>query len=648
MTIAALFLILFVYKALFFLAVWRAGKFVWAQALIHSPAGHMTNNNMREVFGSPVIWAALVVMLVFLALWLLLEISIVITGIDRAARRRLAGRRAGGREKGGPAAEFVGEICGLFQESLGGIRHILSPTNLPLLLFVVLAFPFTDLLLTSQFISQFVSLKYLSHHIMGNAVWAAVFWLVVLVLVFWIVEWLFVFHYFILERCSFPEAVRKSMALVRGRQVSGFFQVARRRFAAGFEMYLAGFLGAGAALVVFRIANEMPVEAALAEQISYRYIYLPAFIFIYSCIMTFVHYDALTLVYRDFLRASEEAGSREDYPAAVVISEAEKEAETPEPDGEAPDRKRRPSLQGDGVWKKGWRFHREGRFLAGGMAVSIMVFSLFTAAMLVHTSLVDESVRNLTEITAHRGYSARAPENTLPAFELAADCGKADYAELDVRQTADGVLVVTHDASLKRCTGRNARVSELTYAEISALDAAVGYRGPGAADFSGVTIPTFREVLKLCQGKIRLNVEIKGADPELVLKTLRAIKEYGMDEECMISSSRYSVLQKVKELDENMKCGYIMSVGAGRYYDLPAADFFSMEAEFVTREIVNELHLRGREIHVWTVNDTGTLENMLQLGVDNIITDEPELIFDYMEEMLSPVLEEEFLIDNHS
>lgn len=601
MTIYAVVLLLLIYKLMFFLIAQPVGQRIWTQALLRSPAGHLTNNNMREVFGTPGIWAALFLVGLGLALWTLFEISILLTGARRAVRREPGQRESGvglglrniRRINILQTLRLLGrEMAGVLGESLDGIRPVFRLENVLLLPFTLLVFPFTNLLMLSRFTSRFVSLKYVFQHMMSSRVLTGLFWLVLLLLIFWIVEWLFVFHFFILEQCSLVESVRRSKELIRGHQFYVLGRVAWRRFGAGAEMYLAGFLGAVAAYGVTWLIHGGLAGEPWPAQLSFRYVYLTPFVFLYTCVMTLVHYDSLTLLYHDLRRLER---------------------------------------------KKRWRFGWEGRVLAGGMAAVIMVCSLFAAAMLAHTSLVDDFVQSLTQITAHRGYSALAPENTLPAFRLAIESGAADYVELDVRETADGVLVVTHDATLKRCAGRPEKVAQLTFEEISMLDVSKDYRGPGAAEFSGVRIPTLEEVLELCKGQIGLNIEIKEAGERVTDQVIALVKQYEMEEDCVISSSRYSVLQRVKEVEPDLPCGYILSVGAGGYYDLPAADFFSMEADFVTREIVNELHLRGKEIHVWTVNQTGILENMLQLGVDNIITDDPKLIADYMEDSFGSV-----------
>ena len=232
-------------------------------------------------------------------------------------------------------------------------------------------------------------------------------------------------------------------------------------------------------------------------------------------------------------------------------------------------------------------------------------------------------------VTAHRGYSTAAPENTLPAFQLAID-HHSDRAELDVQMTKDGVVMVTHDTSLRRCTGRNANIYDLTFAQVRELDAGRWF----SARYAGTQIPTLEEVLDLCKGKIQLNIEIKpnAATPELEAETVRIIREKGFEKDCVITSQSYETLCKVKELDPEIETGYILALGVGTYYDLPAADFFSVESTFITSGMVQQIHLRGKTVSAWTVNRTEDARALLSLGVDDVITDKPEMVQDLLNE----------------
>ena len=222
-----------------------------------------------------------------------------------------------------------------------------------------------------------------------------------------------------------------------------------------------------------------------------------------------------------------------------------------------------------------------------------------------------------------------APENTLPAFQLAID-HHSDRAELDVQMTKDGVVMVTHDPSLRRCTGRNANIYDLTFAQVRELDAGRWF----SARYAGTQIPTLEEVLDLCKGKIQLNIEIKpnAATPELEAETVRIIREKGFEKDCVITSQSYETLCKVKELDPEIETGYILALGVGTYYDLPAADFFSVESTFITSGMVQQIHLRGKTVSAWTVNRAEDTRALLSLGVDDVITDKPEMVQDLLDE----------------
>ena len=150
------------------------------------------------------------------------------------------------------------------------------------------------------------------------------------------------------------------------------------------------------------------------------------------------------------------------------------------------------------------------------------------------------------------------------SFEAALEDG-SPRIELDVQMTADGVAVVTHDTSLRRCTGYNANIYDLTYAQVQQLDAGRWFH----RQFTGTYIPTLEEVLALCKGKAELNIEIKPSTftPTLESETVRLIHAYDYGADCVVTSQSYETLCKVKELDPDITTGYILALGVGTYYD---------------------------------------------------------------------------------
>lgn len=243
-------------------------------------------------------------------------------------------------------------------------------------------------------------------------------------------------------------------------------------------------------------------------------------------------------------------------------------------------------------------------------------------------SILERELLQSTAITAHRGDSSAAPENTLSALRIAIE-NLADYAEIDVQETADGVVVLMHDYNMKRTTGKEGYVWNVTYDELSKYDCGSWF----SPDFAEERIPTLEQVLELCKGKIYLNIELKGVDSieGLAEKVVRMVEEHGFEHQCVITSKNRRALLHVKELNETIKTGYIMSFAYGSFYETDDFDFFSMKSEFINETVVKNAHLYGKEIHAWTVNSRNELERMKLLGVDNIITDYPILAREVLE-----------------
>jgi glycerophosphoryl diester phosphodiesterase len=144
---------------------------------------------------------------------------------------------------------------------------------------------------------------------------------------------------------------------------------------------------------------------------------------------------------------------------------------------------------------------------------------------------------------AHRGEHLHHPENTMPAFVEAVRLG-ADYIEVDVRTTADGKLVLSHDGSVDRCTNGKGEVAKMTFDEVRALDAGIRM-GP---EFAGTVVPTFDEVLDYARGKINVYVDVKQVAPKDLVDH---IVEHGMTDHVVIYSGRIS--KEIQQLNPKLK-----------------------------------------------------------------------------------------------
>ena len=247
------------------------------------------------------------------------------------------------------------------------------------------------------------------------------------------------------------------------------------------------------------------------------------------------------------------------------------------------------------------------------------VYSVFTGKANFRLALFQNPT-----VMAHRGLSADAPENTLYAFSDAISAG-ADFIELDVQQTRDGVLVVMHDSNLKRTTGVNKDIWDVDYADIQNLDAGSWF-DPA---YANARIPTLEETLQFVDKRAKLNIEIKptkhGSDT-LEQDVAELITRYQYTDACYVTSFSYGSLKKVKEVNPEIRTGYLMSVAYGQFYSLKYADAFSLNKVFVTSQVVNAAHQQGKQIFAWTVNSMSEVRSLCNLHVDSIITDDPVMV----------------------
>lgn len=240
-----------------------------------------------------------------------------------------------------------------------------------------------------------------------------------------------------------------------------------------------------------------------------------------------------------------------------------------------------------------------------------------------------DSIDKTVYVTAHRGSSARAPQNTISAFEAAIE-DKADYAELDVQETKDGVVVVVHDYNLLQVGGVDANIWDLNYSELQQIDVGSSF----SPEFAGEKVPTLDEVIDVTKGKIKLNIELKinGHEKHLVEKTVQIVEERGIKDECVLSSLEYNALQEVRALNPDLPIGMIITYVIGDYAELDV-EFYSVEPNLVlTKKFMRDAHDDNKEVHIWTLSPKADVSGYVDLGVDNIINDDPVMIRELLNE----------------
>ena len=239
-------------------------------------------------------------------------------------------------------------------------------------------------------------------------------------------------------------------------------------------------------------------------------------------------------------------------------------------------------------------------------------------------------------IMAHRGASAHAPENTLAAFHLAMEHG-ADGIELDTKLTADGRVVVIHDPTVDRTTGSSGMVRQLTLEQIKNLDAGSHFD----ARYAGEPVPTLEEVFEALVDGSLINIEVANyASPRDGLPDAVAalVERYGMQQRVIFSSfNPFNLLSLRRRLPE-VPVGLLTLPGwKGGLLRGPLGALFAPRWVHpyytdVTEASLARAHAAGIGVNVWTVNRPEDMRRLFRMGIDGIITDDPHLARQVMEE----------------
>jgi glycerophosphoryl diester phosphodiesterase len=221
------------------------------------------------------------------------------------------------------------------------------------------------------------------------------------------------------------------------------------------------------------------------------------------------------------------------------------------------------------------------------------------------------------KVIAHRGASAHAPENTLAAFQLALDQG-ADGIELDVMLSKDGQLIVIHDDRVDRTTNGTGKVAEMYLPELKVLDAG-----------NGETLPTLPEVFDRFGGKFLINIELKNYSSlfdRLPVVVAEQVKAFRLTDSVIVSSFNPFNLPRFHRRAPEVKRGLLTQSGKARsgLNNLFRFDALHPYYEDVDAALVQAEHARGRQVNVWTVDDPDEIRRLAGLGVDMLITNDPQ------------------------
>ena len=228
-------------------------------------------------------------------------------------------------------------------------------------------------------------------------------------------------------------------------------------------------------------------------------------------------------------------------------------------------------------------------------------------------------------IWGHRGASGHAPENTLPAFKMAADMG-ADGVELDIQMTSDGVIVVCHDETIDRTSSGAGWLKDFTFDQLRRLDFS---NGNGA--YEGTKIPSMEEVLDLLDSTgLTINIELKTGIifyDRIEEKILELVKRKGWEDRVIYSSFNHYTVRRIKELDPAAKVGLLYADGPidmpGYGHRLGADALHPAFYNLQYPQFMEDSRRYGLDINVWTVNSEKELLACREYGVNAVITNYP-------------------------
>lgn len=237
-----------------------------------------------------------------------------------------------------------------------------------------------------------------------------------------------------------------------------------------------------------------------------------------------------------------------------------------------------------------------------------------------------------TKIWAHRGASAYAPENTMEAFWLAHKMG-ADGIEIDVHLSKDGRVIVCHDEDIRRTSSGQGKIAEMSHAQLAGFDFSAGKEG-----YQNVRVPLLEDVLAFVKETgMELNIELKTNEiqyPDLETTVTRLVREFGVFEQVLYSSFNHHSLMLARACEPECPIGILYSEGMlnpGAYaQSIGANAIHPHHRALLVPGALESCRARGILVHPWTVDDGQTMQALLDISVDAIITNRPDLLKQYV------------------
>ena len=471
----------------------------------------------------------------------------------------------------------------MFMAGFRACKKALHPRNWPIMIFILVLFPLTKLLPLSGSTFKLILPGFVNQTIdytkWLNVLYIVLYW----VLILFLAVYIFSVNGFVLQKDSFFKSCSKSRKLCKGHVIEVLLNMFILTLILNFAINSVSSILVVNSEELMSFLRRTGNVVAKSEAVG-TYTYALRQI-LKSFLSPAINNAALTVLFYKFLD----------------------------------DKTKKETVSNEVHQLKQYSMKRTVAFVVSLAVLSIIIIG----AMTYRYSYLFESV-DRPLVCAHRGDNVNAPENTMPAFELAAS-ENLKWIELDVHQTSDGVIVCNHDSTIKRVTGRNLAIHDITYEELSRIE--LGPWMPG--EYEHVHICTLREALELAkENDMNVQVELKGHadDKNFEENVLAVINETGMHDDVMVICQDASRLQRIMELDPTITKGYCMVIAVGDLNDIEYTDNITIEESYVTPELVRAMHEKGIKVFCWTVDLDDTVQYLVSCDVDVIGTDNPMLI----------------------
>lgn len=473
-------------------------------------------------------------------------------------------------------AKKKASFLGLVTAAVSACEKCLNPKNWFLVIFIIVIFPLTGFITFSSATYGLVIPEFVMDFLLANKLYKTLLYIGYFLFLAIEVTFIFALNFFVLGENNFIKACKESKKLIEGHYIETILTVIFTSIAV---FFISTSLSAVFSDILVKISKAGAITGAqkLADFIVlsknfFNAVFAPIF-----------NVAAITALFFKYLKSSKSISKVSD------------------------------------------KAFKNDPFKYRKILAVVIVILLYTFVGAFINKDVIEGINEEIEIphvVAHRGDSVRAPENTMPAIELAA-LERNTYIEFDVHITKDGKILVSHDDNLLRVTGKDVNMHEITFDEAMDLDTGAWF----GKEYAGTKFALFDDVMKFLKTTdMNVQVEIKPSgymDSELEHAVVDIIKNNGMENRTMITCLKLAPLLQIEEFAPEIKTVYSMFLAWGNVAKIDKIDGFTIEEENICPTLVDAIHKTNRPCFVWTVNTEERVQYFVDCNIDGILTDDP-------------------------